>query len=373
MPTLHTVVTKEQLRTFIYLPKLIHQHHANWVPPLYDDEWKFYDPTENRALQQSDTVLVLAYEGDKPVGRIMGIIPHEYNQLKGEQTARFYNLDCFDDASIAQALIGFVEDWARSNGATQMIGPFGFSDKDPQGAQIEGFEHLPVIATATNLPYIPTFITQQGYQKLIDCLVYRLDIPKQLPATYERVLERVLRNQQLRMIEFSSRKALKPYIVPVLRLVNETYEPLFGFVPMTEAEMKHFAAQYLPILDPAFVKVIVDTTGNPVAFVVAMPDLSKGIQKAKGKIFPFGFIHILLEARKTKQLDLLLGAVRPAYRGRGLTILMGKRLFDEALKRGLTYIDSHLVLETNTLMRAELENLGGVVYKRYRVYEKTLG
>jgi|GEM_PF-4825228 len=205
-----------------------------------------------------------------------------------------------------------------------------------------------------------------------------MPIPKSFPEVYNKIYERISSNKKIKLIEVSSKRQLKPYIVPVFRLVNECYAPLFGFVPMSEEEMKRFAAQYLPILDPDFVKVIVgqqnlvDQQNEVVAFVVSMPDMSKGIQKAKGKLFPFGFLHILSSAKKTKQLDLLLGAVKSNFRGKGLTVMLGKSLMETASKHGLETMDSHLILENNMLMRSECENVGGKVYKRYRVYQKVI-
>jgi hypothetical protein len=199
-----------------------------------------------------------------------------------------------------------------------------------------------------------------------------MEIPETLSPVYQKVYNRVTAHADLRVIEFKSKRKLKPYIIPVFRLVNETYASIFGFVPMTEEEMKKFAGQYLPVLDPEFVKVIINSKNELIAFIVSMPDMSPGIQKAKGRLFPFGFIHILRAMRKTKQLNLLLGAVRADYRGKGINVLMGKHLFESARKRKLTTIDSHLILESNLKMRGECEKLGGVVRKRYRVYQKLL-
>ena len=176
-------------------------------------------------------------------------------------------------------------------------------------------------------------------------------------------------NNKIKILSIKTKWAIRPHIIPVLRLVNETYAHLYGFEEMTEKEMRKFANQYLPILDPDFVKILVDETNNPIAFGIAMPDMSLGIQKAKGRLFPFGFIKILLSAKKTKLLDLLLGAVKPSYRGRGLTMILARELFATARKRKLEYIDSHLILETNQLMRAEFEKMGGEIYKRYRVFQ----
>lgn len=342
------------------------------MPPIYTDEWAFHDPAKNKALQYCNVIRVLAFRGKTVVGRIMGIIHHRYNELHNEKTVRFYNLDCQNETGVAHALITYIENWGRSYGMNKIIGPFGFSDKDPQGFQIEGLEFLPVLATPTNPTYLPEIVAQLGYEKEVDCVSYQMDIPKKIPATYLEIYNRMTSRSTLKVIEFTSKRGLKPYILPVLQLVNEAYAPIFGFTPMSEEEMKKFAAQYLPILDPEFVKVVVEDTGRLIAFVVATPEMSKGIQKAKGRIFPIGFLFILLAMRKTKQLNLLLGAVKESYRRTGVSVLLGKALLETAQKRGFEMMDSHLILETNLPMRGECEKLNGRLCKRYRIFRKYL-
>jgi hypothetical protein len=370
--TLTLVDSKSLLKEFIFLPEKIYQGDSRWVPPMYIDEWSFHDSKQNKALLYSDVIRVIAYEDNKPVGRIMGIINHKYNQEHSEKTARFFALDCINSQAVAHALIEKIEQWSKTKGMTKLIGPYGFSDKDPQGLQIEGLELLPVIATPTNPGYLQKLVEHEGYTKELDCVSYQMPIPKKLSPVYQKIFYRISSNKDIKLLEFTSKRKLKPYIIPVFRLVNETYAPLFGFVPMTEEEMKKFAAQYLPVLEPELVKIVVNDSNELVAFVVSMPDMSVGLQKAKGRLFPFGFIHVLRSMRKTKQLNLLLGATKSQYRGKGINVLMGKALFDSANKRGLTIMDSHLILETNLVMRAECEKLGGAIHKRYRVYQKLL-
>jgi hypothetical protein len=370
--TLKIVDSKSLLKEFILLPEKIYKGDARWVPPMYVDERIFHDPKQNKALQYSDVIRVLVYEDNKPVGRIMGIINRKYNQEHNEKTARFFALDCINDQQVAHVLIECIEQWSREKGTLKLIGPYGFSDKDPQGLQIEGFEWLPVIATPTNPVYLQQLVENEGYGKELDCVSYQMPIPEKLSPVYQKIFDRINSNENIKLLEFTSKRQLKPYIIPVFRLVNETYAPLFGFVPMTEEEMKKFAGQYLPVLEPELVKVVVNASNELIAFVVSMPDMSMGIQKAKGRLFPFGFIHVLRSMKKTKQLNLLLGAVKSEYRGKGINVLMGKSLIDSANNRGLTIMDSHLILENNLVMRAECEKLGGVIRKRYRVYQKLL-
>ena len=369
---LQEVNDKQSLHTYIYLTRQLYKNLPNWVPPIYADEWKFHDAKHNPSLSTADVVRVIAYRNGEAVGRIMGIINKKYNEQKKEWTARFFNFDCIDEQPIAHALIDYISQWAIAKGMNLLIGPFGFSDKDPQGLQVQGFEHLPVIATPSHAPYLSKLVEAEGFTKDVDCVSFKLQVPEHLPALYLKIHERISRNRQLRLVEFRSKKQMRPYIVPVFRLVNETYTPLFGFVPMSEAEMKSMARQYLPVLDPAFVKLVLNEKDELVGFIIAMPDMSLGIQKAKGKILPFGFLYMLAAARKTKQLNLLLGAIRPDYRGIGINVLLGKALIETAMKRKFEWMDSHLVLENNTLMCSEYRNLGGEVYKRYRVFKKQL-
>jgi GNAT superfamily N-acetyltransferase len=366
------VETKDDLKNFIFYPAIIHKDHKNWVPPIYSDEWTFLSPEKNKNMRTNDTMLLLAYKGDKIAGRIMGIINRHHNEVHKLKTGRFFYMECENNPEISHALIQHIENWAKEKGMNKMIGPFGFSDKDPQGLMIEGFENKPVIATNYNFPYMVDLVEREDYKKEIDCVSFRLPIPQDIPELYNRILIRILKNNKLNLLEFKNRWSMRKYIVPLFRLINETYQELYGFIPLDEKEMHEFANRYLPILDPAFVKVVVDGSNQIIAFIIAMPDMNEGIIKAKGKLFPFGFLKILRSAKRTKQLDLLLGAVKEEYRGIGFDVLLGSKIIESAKKRGIEKIDSHLILENNFKMRAELEKLGGVLYKRYRIYQKDI-
>jgi len=367
------IQSKRDLRTFIHLPAKIHKDHSNWVPPIYMDEWTFYNPKKNEAFSHADTILLMAEKNGKAVGRIMGIINYQYNETHQSKEGRFCFLETYDDYEVANALVSSVKDWAKAKDMTTLVGPLGFSDKDPQGFMIEGFDQPLVIATNCNFPFMVDFMDKMGYTKKIDLVVYKVNIPNPLPVIYERITERTLRNNpDIKVVSFTSRRKIIPYIKPILNLVNETFKEIYGFSPLSDKEIKEFAGRYLPILDPRFVKVVVNGKNEVISFFIAMPDISDGIRKCKGYVLPFGIFQIFRAQRRTKQLDLLLGAVRQDYRDIGLNAVMGVHMLGEALKRGMEFMDSHLEMETNLKMRAENERLGGVVYKRYRVYEKQI-
>lgn len=365
------VNNRKLLKEFIHLPAKIQKDHEGWLPPVYADDNKFFDPKFNNSFSSCDTVLALAYNDGVAQGRIMGIIHHKYNELKQEKTARFGFFECYNESETATALLAFIEKWALEKGMNQVAGPYGFSDKDPQGFMIEGFHDIPLLSASCNLPYIVELTENNGYSKLIDCLTYRFSIDVLLPEIYQRVQQRVISTQRYRILEFTSKKQLKPYVVPILELVNETYHQLFGFYPLNKEEMKEFASRYMPVLDPRHVKVVM-LQNEVVAFVIGLANMSEGIIKAKGKLFPFGWYHIIRSIKCATQLDLMLGAVKSEHQGLGLEITMGMHLLESSKKAGFKTIETHLILETNTRMRAVIERLNAPVVKRFRVFQKTI-
>lgn len=371
--TVKSVCTRRDLRKFIHLPAKIHKGHKNWIPPLYSDEWEFFNANKNKSFTYSDVIMLLAYREDQLVGRIMGIINHKYNDLHREKYARFNYLETRDDREIIQVLLQYVEDWARLKGMEKLVGPLAFSEKDPQGYLIQGFDEPVAIATHCNFEYILGHLKALGYKKDIDLVVYKIRIPDATPELYQKIAERARRNNPgIKMLEFTRRKDLKPLIRPVFNLVNETFTEIYGFMPFTLEEMDDFANRYLLIMDPRLIKVLVNERNETIAFVIGMPDISKGIKKSRGYILPFGIFQILLAGRRSRQLNLLLGAIHPDYQNRGLDTIMGSAMLESARKKQMEYIDSHLEMENNTKVRAEMEYMGGEVYKTYRIFGKSL-
>ncbi len=367
------VKNKKQLRSFIYLPEKLHRNHENWVHPIYMDEWNYFNAKKNNAFNYSDTIMLLAEQNGHLVGRVMGIINRRYNEVRGESTARFGYLESIEDQDVVHALLSRVEDWAKEKGMTRIIGPYGFSDQDPEGFLIKGFEYRATIATYHNFPWLPPMVEREGYTKDMDYFVYKIQVPDEIPEIYRRISERIMKKGNFELLEFKSRREIKPWVRPILSLMNETYieSNIYGYAPLDEKEMDALAKKYLPILDPRLIKGVLKD-GQVVAFIIGIPDMSAGIKKARGRLFPFGFIHILRAKSKTKQLDLLLGAIKKEYRGVGLDALMGMAMIASAQKAGFKIIDTHHEMEANVKVRAEMERMGGVVYKIFRVYQKPL-
>jgi len=365
------VISKKEYKTFIYLPEKIHKGHESWLPPIYMDEKKFFDPKKNLSFRGCDYILLLAYKDGEAVGRIMGIINHQYNKALNVSNARFSYIECYNDQEVAHALISAIEKWGRDKGMTKLIGPFGFTDRDIQGVLIEGFEFEPVIDSASNFEYLPELIAKEGYEKELDCVIYRFPLTIELPEIYQKIYQRITSKKELQFKEFTSRKQLKPLIIPVLRMVNESFKDIYGFVPMDDEEMFELAKRYLPILDPRFIKVV--TKGDEVvAFLISMPNIYKGIQKSKGRLLPFGIFHILKAMKSAKTVNTMLGAVAPAFQKQGLDIFLSMTTIASAKKAGMTSIDTHVVMEDNNDMMAEMKRYGSHLLKKFRVYQKAL-
>ena len=366
------VVSRRDRRDFIYLPDKVHKNEPDWLPPIYMDEWELYDKKKNKSYKYADAILLLAYRDRKPVGRIMGLVNNRYNTINHENDGRFCFMECYNDTEVFHALLSKVEAWVKEKGMKRIVGPLGFSDKDPQGFQIEGFEYPQFMTSANNSAYMPLLLEAEGYEKKIDCVDYLGKLPEKLPLIYEKVISRIEKSTEYKIVEFHSKKELKPYIIGVLELMNQTFAEIYGFVPLNDKEKTDFAARYLPILDPNFIKVVQTTAGDLVGFAVGMPDLSKGLKAANGKILPFGIFKILKESKRSKKLLMMLGGVKKEYRGKGLDVLMGVKIMKSAIDHKMELLDSHLVLETNTKMRAEYERVGCQVVKKFRIYQKDL-
>lgn len=366
------VTTSKEMKQFVYLPREIHRNHKGWVPPLYSDDFRVLDPKRNNAHTYCEHIYAMAWENGRPVGRIAGIINHRYNEHMKVKHGRFGFMESPDNFEATKAMLEFVEKWAREKGMEKLIGPMGFTEEDPEAFIIEGFEEVTNLATNQNLPYLLEHLDRLGYVKEIDYMVYKVDIAGAMTDFYRRVFERVSRSKDFKLLEFRNKRHLKQYIRPIFRLMNASFMELYGYSPLSEEEQDQLAQRYMILLDPRFIKAAITPENELVGFIISIPNITSGIIKAKGKLFPFGFMHILRAQKHSTKLDTYLGAIKDTYRGKGVDALIGYSLLDTAKKAGFTILDSHHEMETNTKIRAEMERAGGVVYKKYRIFQKEL-
>ena len=371
MLQIHEVISKSDLKEFIHLPEKLHKNHTNWVPPIYSDEWDYFNRKKNRAFSYCDTKIILVRSDGKAVGRIMGIINHRYNDEKKVKVARFSFFECTDNPQASALLLCSIERWAREMVMTRIIGPFGMCYHDPIGFMTEGFNERPSLTANYNYDYIITLLQSAGYSCETDLVVYKIDITGEIPPSYVRIQNKALQNPKLRLLNLTTRKELRNYIHPVLELMNESFTEIYGYSQLDKNERIDLANHFIPLLDPKLVAIV--TYEEEVAgFMITIPSINEGIIAARGHLFPFGFLKILKAARNTSQLDLLIGGIKEKYRGMGIDGLIAVHIINIARNAGFKSIDSHLELESNWKMRAENEKLGGKVYKKYRIFRKEL-
>jgi hypothetical protein len=359
------------LRRYILLPAKLHKNHPKWVPPIYADEWSYYNPNKNRSFGYSDTILLLAWRDGRAIGRIMGIVNRRVNEFRKEKNARFSWLECPNEPEVAHALLASVENWARARGMETVVGPLGFTDQEPEGLVVEGFDKEPTIATNYNFPWLVDLVESAGYKKEVDYIVYHFSVVDGVHPRYQKICRRLAERGGYRLVEFSRRRELKPWVRRILALMNESFVEIYGYAPLDEVEMDELARKYIPLLDPRFVK-LVEQDGTVLAFIIAMPNIDEGLRRSNGHLFPIGILHILSAMKRSKQLDLLLGAIKPGFRGRGLDAMLATSMMKSAHTSGFETIDTHLELEGNSLVRSEMLRFEAKVAKKHRLYRKAL-
>ncbi len=366
------VKTLGDLKKFIGFPYKLYKKHPYWVPPLFMDEMNTLRKDKNPAFEHCETCYWLAYKNKRIVGRIAAIINKLYIDKWKNKYARFGWIDFIDDKEVSKALLETAENWAKQKGMTAVHGPLGFTDLDYEGMLIEGFDELGTLATIYNYPYYPEHITQLGYKKDTDWMEYELPVPEEPNEKIARVAAIALRRNKLRLLNARNKKELLKYAKDLFDLIDVTYSNLYGVVPLTEKQVDAYVKQYFGFVRPEFVPVILDEKGKMVAFGVTMPSLSKALQKCRGRILPFGFIHLLNALKKNDRADLYLVAVHPDYQGKGINAIMINEMNLIYKKLGIKKAESNPELETNLLVQAQWKYFTRRQHKRRRCYIKQL-
>ena len=365
---------KKGLKKFIQFSIELYKGSSCFVPPLIDEEVCTLSPKTNPAFDFCEAVYYMAYHDDKPVGRIAGIINHQVNEKNGEKHARFGFVDFIDDPEVSQALFEAVEQWARSKGMTAIQGPLGFTDMDPEGMLIEGFDQIGTMATIYNYPYYPEHMTKLGYQKEIDWVEFKIYIPNAIPEKHQRISDIVQKKYNLKVLKFTKTKALiQGYGQKIFELVNHAYADLYGYSALTQRQMDYYIKMYISMLRLDNVTLIADSDNELVGVGIAVPSMARALQKSKGKLFPTGFYH-LLKALKGQNdvVDLLLVAVRPDYQNKGVNALLFSDLIPVFIRNGYKYAESNPELEINGKVQSQWQYFDYEQHKRRRAFIKAL-
>jgi hypothetical protein len=365
------VTSKDDYKKFVNFPFTLYKNNKMWVPPIKDDELKALKKDTNPSFEYCDTAFWLAIKDDKVVGRIGGIINHQYNDERSEKMGRFTRLEFIDDIKVTEALLQTAENWCKEKGMTGVYGPLGFNNLDIQGMLVEGFNYLPSIASSYHMPYYKDLIEKLGYKKEIDWVEFRLTLGEKAQNKALRGSELIKKRYGIKVISFKNTDELKPYIKSVFEILNGSFDVLPFVSKLNEKQASFYADKYLQVLNPNFVK-IVEMEDKPIGFIVGMPSLSEAMQKAKGSLFPLGIVHIL-KAQKAKGIDTLdqmLTGVLKEYHSTGAAVILQAELQKEMQKHGLKYIETTGIFETNDRAIKNWKNYENIQHKRKRCYRK---
>lgn len=369
---LNEVTTRKELRAFIRFPVDLYRNNPHYVPALFFDELNTLQKGKNPAFEHCEARYWLAYRDGHIAGRIAALLNHKHIEKWGQKYMRFGWIDFIDDEAISAALLSAVETWARETGMQAVHGPLGFTDLDREGMLIEGFDELATLATIYNHPYYPQHLEKQGYSKDIDWMEYEMTVPSQPEATIARIADISKRRYKLRLLEVHGKKELLKYADELFDILDESYAHLYGTVPLTRRQVETYVKQYFGFIQPDFVPVVLDDTGRMVAFGITIPSLSEALQKSRGRLFPFGFVHMLKALKTFDVFDLYLVAVRKEYQSKGVNAILMDRMNEVFLCLGVKKVESNPELETNANVQGQWKYYQRRQHKRRRVFLKQI-
>lgn len=375
--TINEVQTKREMDDFIRLPHRLYADCPQYVPDLDTDIRDTFDPCKNAGLEYSDIQPFVAYdERGNCVGRIAGIINHRANEKWKTKNVRFGLIEFIDDTDVSSALLGAVEEWGRERGMEHIQGPMGIFDFDKEGMLVEDFERTGSMITIYNPPYYPRHIETLGYEKEADWIQIRIDVPHEVPAKYTRVARLSKEMFGLKVRKLTRKEILQQgYGKKVFDLLNLAYSPLFGYTELTDSQIDSFLHRYIPLVDLRMLPVIEDGEGRLVGVAITMGSLSDALRKSHGRMFPFGWYHLLraLKWKHEDKAEMLLVAVHPDYQGLGVNALFFDDLIPVYNELGFRWAETGPQLEDNVRELSQWKPLNPTFTKRRRCYTKKIG
>ena len=370
------VKTASELRRFARFNVQLYRNHPYAVPDLIRDTLNSFRPSRNAALEFCDAQPFIAIRDGKVVGRVAAIINHKANEVWNVRTVRFGWIDFIDDINVSGALLDAVAAWGKERGMDRLEGPFGFTDFDPEGMLTDGFDLIGTMATIYNYPYYPQHMERLGLSPSAKWVERQLPI-QNVPDKMERITKAVLERYNLHVVEFehSKNKEARIYAHKLFHLINESFAPLYGYSAFSEKQIEDYARRFVPLLDKRIAVFVMDSNGEMVAGTLAMWSIAHALKKAQGRLFPFGWWHILkaLKINHSTMLEMLFVAVKPEYQNKGVSAVPFAMLTKAACNNGITMGETNPELETNTKMQSQWEYFKGVKIVRHRaVYYKMI-
>ncbi|SKB88170.1 hypothetical protein SAMN05660477_01654 [Soonwooa buanensis] len=364
------VETKKDLADFVQFPNDLYRNNDNYVPPLTNDELNIWNPKENPALEYADAQQFLAFKNDKIVGRIAVMINHKEEKDLGIKKVRFGWLDFIDNQEVSKALIDEAIKYAKANNITKIEGPMGITNLDKAGMLTLGFDKLATMIGIYNEAYYPKHLENLGLVKEKEWVEFEIVFPEVLPEKVVKFNNLIKEKYKLKVLEFNSKKEILPLVEPMFKLLDETYKGLSTYTPITDEQIKHYKEKYFGFIDKDYIICIEDENHNLVSFAITMPSYSRALQKANGKLFPFGWWHLLNAGKKNDRANFYLIGIHPEYQRRGVTAIIFKEIYETFKKKGVKFLETNPELEENKNIQLLWQDYDPVNHKRRRTYSK---
>jgi GNAT superfamily N-acetyltransferase len=373
MIKIRQITKRNHIKKFINFQIKLYKGNKFFVPPIIVDEIKFLQVSKNPAFERAEVALFLAYENKKIVGRIAAFILHDYNEKIGESRVRFSRFDSIDNQKVANALFKAAEQWAKEKGANIIHGPLGANDLDREGLLIEGFDQEQTFEEQYNYDYYAKLIENYGFKKEIDWLEFKIYLPKQMDERIVRISNMVLKRSNLKIAKIENKnKFIDKYKDGIFEVLDAAYAKLYGVVPISNKVRAELVKQFKLLLDPRFICVVLNEQNEVVAFGLAMPSLTKAVQKSRGKLLPFGIFRLLLATKRPKAVDLGLIAVKPEYQLKGVNAIILNEIGKKIIAAGIESVETNLQLENNKEVQSQFENFKKDQHKKRRSYVKAI-
>lgn len=374
--TIQKVESSKDLDRFIKFSYKLYKDHPYYVPDLYIDIKNTLGP-KNAALEFCERQAFLAWKDGEIVGRVVAIINRKANETWNIKAVRFGWIDFVDDREVSRALLDAVTEWGRERGMTEIQGPLGFTDMDPEGMLYEGFDQLGTMATAYNYPYYPEHMKAMGYEKDADWVEMLVQIPREtgVPERLSRVANLVQEKFGLKIKKYKTTKEIaRNYGHAIFEVINESFKPLFGYSELSQRQIDQYVKMYLGVVDPKLVSLITDKDDHLIGTGICMPSMSRALQKCGGHLFPFGWWHLLkaLKWKHDKHLDMLLIALLPEWQGKGVNALFFKDLLPFFISEGYEWCETAVELESNTKVQSQWVYFDTKIHKRRRCWKKSI-
>jgi len=369
MITIKEITTKKEMKQFVTFPFSLYKNNKYWVPPIIKDEIDNFDPTKNPVFENADAQFFVAIRDQKIVGRVIAIINWFEVEKQQIKKMRFGWFDVIDDIEVSKALLNKVKEIGLKNNLEYIEGPIGFNNLDKTGVLVEGFDHIGTMITWYNHPYYKDHLEQLGFVKEKEYLESKFKFKSVDAPYFDRISKILKRRFKLKALDFTQTKDIMPYVDEMFEVFSASYSKLSSFVPISDAQIAFFKKKYIGFINPEYIKFVVDENNKLVAFAIVMPSFSEALQKAKGKLFPFGLFHLLKARKHSKDVTFYLIGVHPDYQNKGVHAI----IFDQYAKTftplGIENCIRTPELEDNKAIQKLWENFNPTTHKRRRTYK----